>query len=89
MAADWGARIVEIGARGHINGESGLGDWPEGRALLASLTARRLSAEPIGRQSRPMVTKKPKGLGLGLEALLGPKVVGHAAARRATARPPR
>ena len=25
-------------------------------------------------QSRPMVTKKPKGLGLGLEALLGPKV---------------
>lgn len=26
------------------------------------------------RQWRPMVTKKPKGLGLGLEALLGPKV---------------
>src|SRR5262249_17242520 len=25
-------------------------------------------------QSPPMVTKKPKGLGLGLEALLGPKV---------------
>ena len=25
-------------------------------------------------QSAPMVTKKPKGLGLGLEALLGPKV---------------
>ena len=25
--------------------------------------------------NRPMATKKPKGLGLGLEALLGPKVV--------------
>jgi uncharacterized protein len=38
MAADWGAAIVEIGARGHINGESGLGDWPEGLALLRGLT---------------------------------------------------
>jgi predicted alpha/beta hydrolase family esterase len=37
MAADWGAAIVEIGARGHINGESGLGDWPEGLALLHGL----------------------------------------------------
>ena len=32
------------------------------------------------RQSLPMVTKKPKGLGLGLEALLGPKVADTAAA---------
>ena len=37
MAADWGAAIVEIGPRGHINGESGLGDWPEGLALLHGL----------------------------------------------------
>ena len=37
MAADWGAAIVEIGPRGHINGESGLGDWPEGLALLRGL----------------------------------------------------
>jgi len=39
LAADWGSSIIEIGARGHINGESGLGDWPEGSALLARLTA--------------------------------------------------
>ena len=32
-----------------------------------------MSPSPIG-QNAPMVTKKPKGLGLGLEALLGPKV---------------
>ena len=32
------------------------------------------------RQSTPMVTKKPKGLGLGLEALLGPRVADTAPA---------
>jgi uncharacterized protein len=37
MAREWGAERVEIGARGHINGDSGLGDWPEGRSLLDSL----------------------------------------------------
>jgi len=37
MAADWGARFVDRGPGGHLNGESGLGDWPEGRALLNEL----------------------------------------------------
>jgi predicted alpha/beta hydrolase family esterase len=37
MARDWGAERIDIGARGHINGESGLGEWPEGRALLDRL----------------------------------------------------
>ena len=37
MAQDWGAEAVVIGDRGHINGDSGLGDWPEGRALLDRL----------------------------------------------------
>lgn len=40
LAADWGAELVSIGARGHINGDSGLGDWPEGRALLQALVER-------------------------------------------------
>ena len=34
MAADWGARFIDAGPGGHLNGESGLGDWPEGRKLL-------------------------------------------------------
>lgn len=34
FAASWGSRYVGIGARGHINHDSGLGDWPEGLALL-------------------------------------------------------
>jgi len=37
MAADWGAGVVIAGPRGHLNADSGLGDWPEGRALLESL----------------------------------------------------
>ena len=43
MAADWGARFVDAdasgigGTGGHLNGESGLGDWPAGRALLNEL----------------------------------------------------
>jgi predicted alpha/beta hydrolase family esterase len=37
FASDWGSATVAIGARGHINGDSGLGDWPQGRELLRSL----------------------------------------------------
>ncbi len=37
FAADWGARTLAVGNRGHLNADSGLGDWPAGRALLAKL----------------------------------------------------
>jgi len=37
MAIDWGAQVLELGARGHLNSDSGLGDWPEGREWLADL----------------------------------------------------
>lgn len=37
LAADWGAAVVVLGPRGHVNADSGLGDWPEGRALLQAL----------------------------------------------------
>jgi predicted alpha/beta hydrolase family esterase len=40
FAAAWGAAFVDAGARGHLNAASGLGDWPEGRALLQALIAR-------------------------------------------------
>ena len=39
MAADWGAELLIAGPLGHLNTASGLGDWPEGQALLAQLTA--------------------------------------------------
>ena len=34
LAHEWGAAPVSIGPRGHVNAESGLGDWPQGRAWL-------------------------------------------------------
>jgi predicted alpha/beta hydrolase family esterase len=37
LAAAWGARCIEAGALGHLNGDSGLGDWPQGYALLQEL----------------------------------------------------
>lgn len=45
MARDWGADATSMGARGHLNAESGLGDWPEGWALAQSL-ARASSTIP-------------------------------------------
>lgn len=37
LAQDWGARFIDLGPRGHINADSGLGDWPEGRGWLLEL----------------------------------------------------
>ncbi|QAY72408.1 hypothetical protein ET445_02695 [Agromyces protaetiae] len=44
FAAAVGAEIVFVGARGHLNGASGLGDWAEGLALLESLAGVRADA---------------------------------------------
>ena len=37
FADSWGASLVEVGAAGHINADSGLGDWPQGQVLLQAL----------------------------------------------------
>jgi diadenosine tetraphosphate (Ap4A) HIT family hydrolase len=37
LAALWGARFVDAGAQGHLNADSKLGTWREGRALLKEL----------------------------------------------------
>jgi predicted alpha/beta hydrolase family esterase len=49
FAKAWGAEYIDYGARGHLNAESGLGDWPEGRAFMKRLIADSqpgLSATP-------------------------------------------
>ncbi|MFM0598249.1 RBBP9/YdeN family alpha/beta hydrolase [Paraburkholderia dilworthii] len=33
-AAAWGSELIDVGAQGHLNGESGLGDWRQGFKLL-------------------------------------------------------
>jgi hypothetical protein len=40
FAEAWGAPLVDVGESGHINAESGLGDWAPGRALFDALLAR-------------------------------------------------
>ncbi|MFI5104053.1 MAG: RBBP9/YdeN family alpha/beta hydrolase [Terriglobales bacterium] len=37
IARAWGSRYVDVGSAGHINGDSGVGDWPEGKRLLRHL----------------------------------------------------
>ena len=37
FAAAWGAKLVDAGARGHLNADSGLGDWPEAHEHLQQL----------------------------------------------------
>ncbi|HSP13560.1 MAG TPA: alpha/beta hydrolase [Thermoanaerobaculia bacterium] len=37
FAEAWGSRFVSIGNAGHINSQSGLGDWPAGFAILQEL----------------------------------------------------
>ncbi len=39
LARSWGAAAHSVGAAGHINGDSGLGDWPAGLAWLQQLGA--------------------------------------------------
>ena len=40
MAVDWGSETIDIGAHGHINADSGLLDWPQGRLMLSTLLER-------------------------------------------------
>jgi predicted alpha/beta hydrolase family esterase len=38
-ATAWGSQLISLGAAGHINAASGLGDWKPGRDLLRQLIA--------------------------------------------------
>lgn len=38
-ASQWGSGIVELAELGHINEASGLGGWPQGKALLTAFAA--------------------------------------------------
>ncbi len=38
LASIWGSNFVNLGALGHINAKSNLGNWPEGKTYLELLT---------------------------------------------------
>jgi uncharacterized protein len=40
IALAWGSKLVEAGAAGHINAESGHGPWPEGMMSFAGFLSR-------------------------------------------------
>jgi predicted alpha/beta hydrolase family esterase len=45
-AERWGSEFLDLGARGHINAESGLGEWADGQALMHRL-CRRMNRVPV------------------------------------------
>ncbi len=45
MALGWGAEATDAGPAGHLNADSGLGDWPQGRTWLLAL-AHQGAAKP-------------------------------------------
>ena len=46
LALDWGAEWLPAGVGGHLNADSGLGDWPAGLAILAALLRRAAARFP-------------------------------------------
>ena len=42
LASAWGSEFVDYGPFGHINGDSGLGNWPQGHDMLLALQQRVL-----------------------------------------------
>jgi hypothetical protein len=53
FAAAWGAELVDCGDAGHINSDSGLGEWPDGHARLLHLRRRSSVGMPAPAQQQP------------------------------------
>jgi predicted alpha/beta hydrolase family esterase len=49
----WGSQIVDAGHSGHINAESGLGEWRFGQSLLDTLIGVAADQTALARQLRP------------------------------------
>jgi predicted alpha/beta hydrolase family esterase len=49
----WGSQIVDAGHSGHINAQSGLGEWRFGQALLDKLIGLAADQTALARQLRP------------------------------------
>lgn len=43
----WGCDFVDAGPAGHINADSGLGDWPDGLSLLRRLASLTMSSNQL------------------------------------------
>jgi hypothetical protein len=47
IAAMWGSQLIDAGAIGHINSDSGIGEWTDGVRLLASLVPKEEPEEML------------------------------------------
>ena len=54
FAAAWGADYVDVGARGHLNADSALGDWPEAHERLLALM--RAAPVAVSTSASPFAT---------------------------------
>lgn len=70
-AACWGSRLVNLGAVGHINPQSGFGRWPQGYKLLA-----HLQASVKGRRAIQATETNFIGASAPHTAKLGPGTIG-------------
>ena len=52
LADAWGAGFMDAGHQGHLNAESGLGDWPQGQAWLQQLQAASHGVPPLNPPQR-------------------------------------
>ena len=59
LASTWGSRLADAGHIGHINAESGIGDWPFGQFLLDQLLVRANRSKDVG--TEPAVTSALAG----------------------------
>lgn len=62
LALDWGVRLVELGAAGHINVASGHGPWPLGEAMIIALRRELAASTPAapGLQSTRAVSPRAR-----------------------------
>jgi hypothetical protein len=47
FATAWGTELLDAGPRGHLNAESGLGDWPQAYAQLLRLQGLAASSHAM------------------------------------------
>jgi len=60
FARGWGSRFVAVHGAGHINSDSGYGEWPQGRALLDELAGPLAPARPSTRAREPGRPRPPR-----------------------------
>lgn len=80
IADQWGAAFLDAGDLGHINADSGIAEWEEGQALLSLLLGGTRDRDQLGRLAADLLAKHRHAVR---------RSPGHAAVRRAPARPQR